>query len=193
MPEKIDKILKITQKLTKDVQVVKIEHESKKVHLEKGMEKIKDNLRKLAKIRKEVMSNSTKGLRKVNDMMAIQRAHPITSVSPLVAKLKKKNLDSSSQGADSQVTIGPSTRTMSRNRERRVMIFIMEELEEITKNMIPRRTLSSCILWFSIFLFVLLVLILGITVCCGVVGFFLLFFFFVYLFFLDSFTTILIF
>lgn len=96
MPDKTEKLHGMTQKLTEDVKFMKTKYESRISHLEKSMEELKGNLRNLVEIRKEAMSSSVEGLKKVNKMIVIQKAWTINKVLHLVAKSKKKNLDPSS-------------------------------------------------------------------------------------------------
>lgn len=58
MPHTIDKLLNMTQKLTEDVKIMKIEHEARIANLEKSMDEIKGNLKALVEIRKEAMNNN---------------------------------------------------------------------------------------------------------------------------------------
>lgn len=82
-----DKFLRMTQKLTEDIKVMKTEHESRITRLDKSMEELKGNLRGLVEISKKAMNSSVKGLKRVNEKIAFQRDQPSS------AKTNKKSLE----------------------------------------------------------------------------------------------------
>lgn len=76
MPNKTNKLLRMTQKLMEDIRVMRTEHESRIARLEKSTEELKENLRGLVEFSKEAMNSSVEGIKRVNEMIAIQRAQP---------------------------------------------------------------------------------------------------------------------
>ncbi|XP_059077078.1 LRR receptor-like serine/threonine-protein kinase RGI5 [Cryptomeria japonica] len=63
---------------------------------------------------------------------------PLNSVLPLVAKSSKKNLEVNTLDSEVKTATGPSTKNQSKNQERNNSTFIMEELEDINKNIIQK-------------------------------------------------------
>lgn len=64
----------MTQKLTEDVKIMKMDNESRIGQLEISLEEIKGNLRNLVDISREAMNNSVEGLKMFNVIIADQRA-----------------------------------------------------------------------------------------------------------------------
>lgn len=69
-PNKMEKLMIMTQKLSHDVEVMKCNHEQRIEKVEQSMEEIKNNLKNLFDISKKAMRNSIEGLEKINAMVA---------------------------------------------------------------------------------------------------------------------------
>lgn len=63
-PHKIDKLLKLSQKIVKDIKVMKIKHEVKIDRLENEIHELKNKLKGLVEVIKEAMYNSAEGLKR---------------------------------------------------------------------------------------------------------------------------------
>lgn len=109
-PSKIEKLLQMTQKLTRDVETMKTDNESSIGYLKLCLEEIKASLRNLVDISKEAMHSNAEGLKKIIAIIADHKARPLSNKPPLEIKQKNKLQESNVQGMCSQTMTGPYTR-----------------------------------------------------------------------------------
>lgn len=139
-PNKLEKILQLTQKVSEDVDKIKSNHESRIWNLEVSVADIKGNLKNLVEISKASMNNSSEGLLRVNNMIGEYRVKPIFSVTPSNSKQKNIVKGASGQLPRSQTTNGLYTHTRSNNQEQGSSRFVMDELEDISRKVIQKNT-----------------------------------------------------
>lgn len=65
--DNVDKMLSLTQNVTKDVKIMKMDHEEKITFLEESINKVHDKLRAVVAVSRTTMQNSINGLKKLNE------------------------------------------------------------------------------------------------------------------------------
>lgn len=131
-PNKMEKIMIMTQNLSHDGVFMKCNHEKIIKKVQQSMEEIKNNLKNLVDISKEAMRNHMEGFEKINAMVTEYKSNPINSDYPGDSNIKKK-LNGKDSSMDGNKTSGPISRTRSRRSNKDTSRFIMEDLEEINK------------------------------------------------------------
>lgn len=71
--DKTEELLKLSQKIMKDIKIMKNGHEAKIDRLEKEIQKLKSKLKGLVEVSKEAMHSSAKGLKRVNGQISMQK------------------------------------------------------------------------------------------------------------------------
>lgn len=115
-PNKTEKIMSMIQKISQDVETMKVDQEHRIEKMEEDASEIKENLNNLVEISRQMMNNSADGLEKNNSMITDYRTRTNTSEPPLGEKQKKIASEGGKSATGGKTSSGPCTRTRSRTQ-----------------------------------------------------------------------------
>lgn len=114
-PNKSKKIMSMIQKISHDVETMKVDQERRIEKLEEDVSEIKENINNLVEISRQMMNNSADGLEKYNSMMTNYRTRTIASDPPMGEKHKKIASEGGQSVAGGKISLGLCTITKSQS------------------------------------------------------------------------------